>query len=62
LEDDIDQDTTSLAFHNTSRKVINDAFKHTRLQSITYYYTQVLKKGMDTKVVQGLHLTEEEYL
>jgi hypothetical protein len=42
--------------------VIKDGFKHAHLQSITYYYTQVLKLDMDSKAAQGLHLTKEQYI
>jgi SpoVK/Ycf46/Vps4 family AAA+-type ATPase len=48
-----------LVFHNAARKVIKNGFKHAHLESITYYYTQVLKQGMDTKDAHGLHLTKE---
>jgi hypothetical protein len=62
LEDSVEQHLVSLVFHNTTWKVIKDVFKHARLQSITYYYTLVLKQDMDTKATQGLHLTKEQYL
>jgi hypothetical protein len=51
-----------LVFHNAARKVIKDTLKNAHLQSITYYYTPVLKQGIDTKDAQGLHLTKEQYL
>jgi hypothetical protein len=43
LEKTIMEEASSFMFNNVARKVIKDYFKHTHLQSITYFYTQVLK-------------------
>jgi hypothetical protein len=48
--------------NNVARRIIKDAFKHARCQSITYYHTQVLKQEMKNKDAQNLHMTKEEYL
>jgi len=62
LDDDVTEEAASFVFNNAARKVIKDAFKHAQCQSITYYYTQVLKQPMTTKQAQDFHLTKEEYL
>jgi hypothetical protein len=38
LEEAGTEEAVSFVFNNVTRKVIMDAFKHARLQSITYYY------------------------
>jgi hypothetical protein len=49
LEETITEEAANFVFNNVAREVIKDGFKHIRLQSITYIYTQVLKKPMKTK-------------
>jgi hypothetical protein len=61
LEETVTKEEASFVFHNAAHKVIKGAFKHARLQSITYFNTQVLKQPMKTKDAQNLHLTKEQY-
>jgi hypothetical protein len=56
------EDDVSLVFNNLAQKVIKDAIKHARYQSITYYYRCELKKAMNTKIVKDFHLQKEQYL
>jgi hypothetical protein len=44
--------------------VVNDAFKHTRFQSIAYYHKNVLKQPMNSRQAKAssLYLKKDEYL
>jgi hypothetical protein len=52
---------TSMVFHNSAQKVIKDAIKHARFQSIAYYYRCVLKQPMNARQAKAanLHLEKE---
>jgi hypothetical protein len=41
LVDGVSKDKTNLIFNNAARKVIKNAFKHTRCISVASYYMQV---------------------
>jgi hypothetical protein len=62
LTEGVFEDDASLMFNNLAQKVIKDAIKHARYQSITYYYSSELKKPMNTKIAKDLHLEKEKYL
>jgi hypothetical protein len=53
-----------VVFHNLAEKVVKDAIKHARFQSITYYHRNVLKQPMNTRQVKSLnlYLQKEEYI
>jgi hypothetical protein len=61
LEETVTEEETSFVFNNAADIVIKGTFKQARLQSITYFYTHVLKQQMKTKDAQNLHLTKEQY-
>jgi hypothetical protein len=50
-----------MVFHNSAQKVIKDAIKHARFQSIAYYYRCVLKQPMNARQAKAanLHLEKE---
>jgi hypothetical protein len=47
-----------------SYKVVKDAFKHARFQSIAYYHRNVLKQPMNSRQAKAsnLYLQKDEYL
>jgi hypothetical protein len=53
-----------VVFHNSAQKVVKDAFKHTRFQSIAYYHRNILKQPMNSRQVKAsnLYLKKDEYL
>jgi hypothetical protein len=53
-----------VVFHNSAQKVVKDAFKHARFQSIPYYHRNVLKQSMNSRQAKAsnLHLQKDEYL
>jgi hypothetical protein len=53
-----------VVFHNSARKVVKDAIKHARSQSIAYYHRNVLKQPLNTRQVKplNLYLQKEEYV
>jgi hypothetical protein len=53
-----------VVFHNSAQKVVKDAFKHARFQSIAYYHRNVLKQPMNSRQVKAsnLYLQKDEYL
>jgi hypothetical protein len=51
----VSEDDASLVFNNSAQKVIKDAIKHARYQSITYYMHK-LKKPINTKIAKDFHL------
>jgi hypothetical protein len=62
LPEGVSEDDASVVFNNSARKVIKDAIKHARYQSITYYYRHELRQPMNTKIAKDFHLTKEQYL
>jgi hypothetical protein len=52
LTEGVFEGDASLMFNNLAQKVIKDAIKHVRYQSITYYYSSELKKPMNTKIAR----------
>jgi hypothetical protein len=62
LVEGVSDEDASYVFNNAAHRVIKDAFKHVRCQSITYYCTHVLKREMWNSVAQDLHQAKEEYL
>jgi hypothetical protein len=51
-------------FHNLAWKVVKDAIKHVRFQSIAYYHRNVLNQPMNTRQAKALnlYLQKEEYV
>jgi hypothetical protein len=49
-------------FHIAVRRVFKDAFSDVQVKVVTIYYTKVLKQPMKNKIVQDIHLTEDQYL
>jgi hypothetical protein len=43
LPEGVSEDNTSLVFNNSAQKVVKDAIKHARYQSVTYYYRRELR-------------------
>jgi hypothetical protein len=62
LAEGVSEDDASLVFNNSTRKVIKDAIKNARHQSITYYYRRKLKQPMNTKIAKDFHPEKEQYL
>jgi hypothetical protein len=53
-----------VVFHNFAQKVVKDAIKHARFQSIAYYHRNVLKQPMNARQAKdlNLYLQKEEYV
>jgi hypothetical protein len=53
-----------VVFHNSAQKVVRDAFKYARFQSIAYYHRNVLKQSMNSRQAKAsnLYLHKDEYL
>jgi hypothetical protein len=62
LPEGVSEDDASVVFNNSAQKLIKDAIKHSRYQSITYYYRRKLRQPMNTKIAKDFHLTKEQYL
>jgi hypothetical protein len=62
LAEGVSEDVVNIVFNKAARKVIKDAIKHTRLVSISVFYTQVLKQEMKPTLVHGIYLTKEQHL
>jgi hypothetical protein len=56
LPEGVFEQVASVVFHNSARKVVQDAIKHTRFQSIAYYHRNVLKQQMNARQVKALNL------
>jgi hypothetical protein len=54
----------SVIFHNSAQKVVKDAIKHARFQSIAYYHRNMLNHPMNTRQAKALNLflQKEEYV
>jgi hypothetical protein len=64
LPEGVSEQVASVVFHNSARKVVKDAIKHGRFQSIAYYHRNVLKRAMNARQVKdlNLYLQKEEYV
>jgi hypothetical protein len=64
LPEGVFEQVASVVFHNLARKVVKDAIKHARFQSIAYYHRNVLKQPMNTRQAKALnlYLQMEEYV
>jgi hypothetical protein len=53
-----------VVFQNSARKVVKDAIKHAKFQSIAYYHRNVLKQPMNATQMKALnlYLQKEEYV
>jgi hypothetical protein len=56
LPEGVFEQVASVVFHNSARKVVKDAFKHARFQSIAYYHRNVLKQPMNARQAKALNL------
>jgi hypothetical protein len=56
LPEGVSDQVASVVFHNSARKVVKDAIKHARFQSIAYYHRNVLNQPMNTRQVKALNL------
>jgi hypothetical protein len=54
----------TMVFHNSTWKVVKDAFKQVKFQSIAYYHRNVLKQSMNSRQAKAssLYLKKDEYL
>jgi hypothetical protein len=52
----VSEQVASMVFHNSAQKVVKDAIKHTRFQSIAYYHRNMLKQPMNVKQAKALNL------
>jgi hypothetical protein len=59
LHEGVSKDDVSLVFNNSTQKVIKDAIKHARYQSITYYYMCEMRQSMNTNIAKDFNLTKE---
>jgi hypothetical protein len=64
LPEGVSEQLAIVVFHNSARKVVKDAFKHARFQSIAYYHRNVLKQPMNSRQAKAsnLYLQKDEYL
>jgi hypothetical protein len=64
LPEGVFEQVASVVFHNSARKVVRDAIKYARFQSIAYYHRNMLKQPMNTKQAKALnlYLQKEEYV
>jgi hypothetical protein len=64
LPEGVSEQVASMVFHNSAWKVVKDAIKQARFQSIAYYHRNMLKQPMNAKQtnVSNLYLQKEEYL
>jgi hypothetical protein len=64
LPEGVFEQVASVVFHNSARKVVKDAIKHARFQSIAYYHRNMLKQPMNTRQAKALnlYLQMEEYV
>jgi hypothetical protein len=60
----VSEQVAYVVFHNSAQKVVKDAIKHARFQSIAYYHRNVLKQPMNTRQEKALnlYLQKEEYV
>jgi hypothetical protein len=64
LPEGVSKQVASVVFHNSSQKVVKDAIKHARFQSIAYYHKNVLKQPINARQAKALnlYLQNEEYV
>jgi hypothetical protein len=62
LAEGVSEDVANIVINKAACKVIKDAIKHTRLVSISVFYTQVLKQEMKPTLAHGIYLTKEQHL
>jgi hypothetical protein len=64
LPEGVSEQVASVVFHNSAQKVVKDAIKHARFQSIAYYHKNVLKQPMNVRQAKALnlYLQKEEYV
>jgi hypothetical protein len=60
----VSEQVAFVVFHNSARKVVKDAIKHARFESIVYYHRNVLKQPMNARQAKALnlYLQKEEYV
>jgi hypothetical protein len=64
LSEGVSEQLATVIFHNSAQKVVKDAFKNARFQSIGYYHMNVLKQPMNSRQAKAsnLYLKKDEYL
>jgi hypothetical protein len=64
LPEGVFKQVASVVFHNLVQKVVKDAIKYFRFQSIAYYHRNVLKYPMNARQAKALnlYLQKEEYI
>jgi hypothetical protein len=64
LPEGVFEQVAYVVFHNSARKVVKDAIKHARFQSIAYYHRNMLKQPMIARKAKALnlYLQKEEYV
>jgi hypothetical protein len=63
LSDGVSEQVASVIFHNSAQKVVKDAIKHARFQSIANYHKNVLKQPMNARQAKALNLyLQKEYV
>jgi hypothetical protein len=64
LTEGVFEQVASVIFHNSAQKVVKDAIKHARFQSIAYYHRNVLKQPINVRQAKALNLClqKEEYV
>jgi hypothetical protein len=56
LPESVSKQVAYVVFHNSAQKVVKDAIKHDRFQSIAYYQRNVLNQPMNTRQANALNL------
>jgi hypothetical protein len=56
LPEGVSEQVASVVFHNSAQKVVKDAIKHARFQSIAYNHMNVLKQPMNARQAKALNL------
>jgi hypothetical protein len=64
LPEGVFEQVAFVVFHNSAQKVVKDAIKPARFQSIAYYHRNMLKQPMNTRQAKALnlYLQMEEYV
>jgi hypothetical protein len=64
LPEGVSEQVAYVVFHNPARKVVKDAIKHARFQSIAYYHRNMLKQPMNARQAKALnlYLQKDEYV
>jgi hypothetical protein len=64
LPEGVSEEVASMVFHNSAQKVVKDAIKHVKFQSIAYYHRNMLKQPMNARQAKALnlYLQKEDYV